>query len=264
MSSTPALRYQTRPMLEIVEEAVAVLRQDAGEYAYIALIGAVPATAAVAVPGVLGGPIAISIIAPLLVLFALATFAASATAFGCVANQLQPDAASAYAGAGRHALSIVRPWLLLMVALWLASYVAATFIGHLGPVPHFVVPLALLVVSGFYAFPRSLSAPAVLDQGLSSRQAAAASAAIVRGQPRRVAVAWALALAPATVVAVLGVLAGFDAINAALAAFFFVGAMPFAGAMMSLLFFEAASQVELAPAPPREARAMPRPAQRRA
>lgn len=247
MSNRRPSAENTRPLLDIIAEAVAVLRQDLGEYGYIALFGAVPAALAVLVPGVIGRPIALAFIGPLVVLIALATFAASSAAFGSVTNHLQPDATSAFAAAARRAPSLLTPWLLLIVALGLASYVGATFVAYIDPVPHIVVPLALVVVSAFYAFPRSLSTAAVFDQDLSSRESVSASVAIVRGETRRVAVGWGLALAPAIVVAALGVLAGFDAINASLAVFFLVGAMPFAAAMMSLLFSEAASQAETMP-----------------
>lgn len=264
MSNSRPGQYETRPLLDIIAEAVAVLRQDLGEYGYIALFGAVPATLAVVVPGVVGRPIALAFMAPLLVIVCVATFAASCAAFGSATNHLQPDAGSAYAAAARRAFPLLKPWLLLVVALWTASYVAATFVGYIDPVPHVVVPLVLIVVSAFYAFPRSLSASAMFDQDLSSREAVAASAAIVRMQSGRVALAWGLALVPAIVVGGMGMLAGFDTINASLAAFFFAGAMPFAAAMMSLLFSEAATQIELAPAAGQRVQAMPHVARRRA
>ena len=62
-------RVFARPLVEILEEALAILRQDASEYAFIGLVGAVAAGMAVLIPALIGGPIAmaLSLIAPLLV-----------------------------------------------------------------------------------------------------------------------------------------------------------------------------------------------------
>ena len=99
MSRTRAARAFTRSMPDLIEETIAILRQDASEYAFIGLVGAFAACMAVLVPGIIGGPIAIALIAPVLVVITSITLATSAAALGVGANQLQPDAGRAFGAA---------------------------------------------------------------------------------------------------------------------------------------------------------------------
>jgi hypothetical protein len=253
-----------RSLLEIVAEAIAILRQDASEYGFIALLGTVPACIAVLIPALVGGPVALSLIAPLVTLTALATLAAAGAALGDASNHLQPDASRAFAAAGRRAIRLLLPWLPLVIGLWAASYAAAAFAEYLGPMPHSVIVLVLAAGAAWYAFPRSMCMPAVFEHDVTSRQSAAASTALVHASRRRVGLAWAIALAPAIATALLAVAGGFDAVSGALVAMFFVAAMPFAAAMMSLLFADAVDRLGVTPAPeppPTQRRKM---AQRRA
>lgn len=238
-----------RPLLEIIEEAVAILRQDASEYAFIGLVGAFAACMAVLVPGIIGGPIAIALIAPLLLFVAVLTLATSAAALGVGSSQLQPDASRAFAAAGLRIVAILRPWLPLAVALGAASYAADAFSSHLGPVPHEAIILALALVSGAYALPRSLCVTALFEHDVSAREALTASAALVRRAGRTVLLAWCVVLSPAITIALLGALAGIDAATGAVIAVLFVGAMPVGAALMSQLFIDAASYTEASPPP---------------
>jgi hypothetical protein len=204
---------------------------------------------AVLIPGLIGGPVALSLIAPLLVIVAVGTLASSAAALGVGANQLQPDAGRAFATAGVRGIGILLPWLPLIAVLGAASYVAAMFSSYLDPVPPEVVMLLMAVASAFYALPRSLGPTALFERDLSSREALRASAALVRQAPRRVGVAWGLVFAPSIIIALLGVLAGIDAATGAVIAVLFVGAMPAGAAMMSQIFIDAAARIEAAPAP---------------
>jgi hypothetical protein len=56
-------------------------------------------------------------------------------------------------------------------------------------------------------------------------------------------------LAPAALMMALSLVVTLDIVTGALVTCFFVGAMPMAAALMSLLFYDAASQIELAPTP---------------
>lgn len=253
-------RAFTRSTAELVEEAVAILRQDASEYAFIGLVGAFGACMAVLIPGIIGGPIAVALIAPLVVAVASLTLATAAAALGVGANQLQPDASRAFATAGLRTSAILRPWLPLAVALGAASYGANGYSSYLGPVPPEAVILALALVGGAYALPRSLYATALFEHDLSVREALRASAAFVRSATRAVATAWCIVLAPAMIVALFGAVAGIDAVTGAVIAVLFVGAMPAGAALMSQIFIDAASHIEAAPAPVRG----PTAAQRRA
>lgn len=240
---------EARPLTEIVEEAAYVLRQDFSEYAYIGLIGAVLASMSVLVPGIIGDAPVLALIGPLVVIAAVLTFATSTAALCVGANQLQPDAAGAFRATLGRAPGVLFPWLPLAGGLTVAGYAGASFAGYLGPVPHVLIPIALVAACACYAFPRSMHAAAMFDQELPSRLADAASAAIVAANTRRVLAAWALAGAPAFVSSALGVVAGFDFVSGALVVFLFVAALPFAAATMSLIFFDIASRVELAPSP---------------
>lgn len=238
-----------RSLPEIIEESIAILRQDASEYAFIGLVGAFAACMAVLVPGLIGGPIAVALIGPLLVIIAALTLATSAAALGVGANQLQPDASRAFAAAGLRIVAILRPWLPLAVALGAASYAADAYSSYLGPVPPEVIILGLALISGAYALPRSLCSTALFEHDLSAREALSASAALVRRATRTIAIAWGVVLAPAIVIALLGGLAGIDAATGAMIAVLFVGAMPVGAALMSQLFIDAASYVEAPPEP---------------
>jgi hypothetical protein len=255
-------RAFARPLLEIIEEAIAILRQDASEYALIGLVGAFAACMAVLIPGLIGGPVALSLIAPLLVLIAVGTLAASAAALGVGANQLQPDAGRAFGAAAGRSIGILLPWLPLIALLGTASYVAATFSSYLGPVPPEAVILMMAAAGGFYALPRSLGPTALFEHDLTSREALHASAVVVRQAPRTIGIAWGIVLAPSLIVALLGALAGIDAATGAIIAVLFVGAMPAGAALMSQLFIDAASRIETAPAPAPK-RGKPAAAQRR-
>src|SRR5512140_2296357 len=134
MSRNQDARIFAPTMLETIADAMAILREDASEYAFIGLAGGASAGIAVLLLGLISGPIAIACIAPLLLLIATGTLATSSAAVGTGVNRLQPDAARAFAEAGRRGVAILRPWLPLAVALGAASYVAAVFAKHMGPV----------------------------------------------------------------------------------------------------------------------------------
>ena len=249
MTTNRTGRVSARPLVEILEEAYAILRQDASEYALIGLVGAFAACMAVLVPALVGGPIALAFIAPALVIIAVATLAASAAAIGVGSNQLQPDAGRAFAAAGARSIAILRPWLPLVVVLGAASYAAAAFSDYLGPVPPEAILLALALVSLAYALPRSLCSTALFEHDLAARESLHASAVIARQAPRTIGIAWGIVLTPSIIVALLGGLAGIDAATGAIIAVLFVGAMPAGAALMSQLFIDAASRIETAPTP---------------
>jgi hypothetical protein len=244
-------RAFTRPLLELIEDGIAILRQDASEYAFIGLVGAFAACMAVLIPGIIGGPIAVALIAPLLVIVAALTLATSAAALGVGANQLQPDASRAFSVAALRFVAVLRPWLPLAVALAVVSYAADAFSSYLGPVPPEAIILLLALLSGAYALPRSLCTTALFEHDLSARDALSASAAVVRRASRTIALAWFIVLSPAIIVVLLGAVAGIDATTGAIIAVLFVGAMPAGAALMSQLFIDAASYVETTPAPAR-------------
>ena len=239
-------RVFARRLPEIIEEAIAVLRQDLPEYMLIGLVGAFAACMAVIIPALIGGPVALALIAPMFVIIAVGTLATSAAALEVGANQMQPDAARAFTAAGLRSIAVLRPWLPLVVALGAASFAAAALAPHLGPVPPEAIILSLVLASGAYALPRCLYATALFERDLSAREALSVSAGLVRRATRTFAAAWCLVLAPAMIAAALGALSGFNTATGAVVAVLFVGAMPAGAAIMSQLFIDAAAPIETA------------------
>jgi len=228
-------------MLEVVTDAMAVLREDASEYAIIGLAGGASAGIVVLTLGVIGGAVATALIAPLLLVVTAVALATSSAAVGAGANRLQPDAARALAEVGVRGLAILRPWLPLAAALGAASYVAASLADYTGPVPPDLFVLTFVAIAAAYALPRSLVCTALFEYDLSVRESVSASAAVERMMTRAVVTAWCIVLAPAILVLALGAVSGIDLVMGAVAAVLLVGAMPAAASLMSTLFREAAT-----------------------
>lgn len=255
MRRPQAMVYESRPLIEIFDEAIVTIRQDVTEYAFIALLGAAPACIFILLAAVIGGPIAISLTAPFVVLMTLATLAASAAAFNCVTANLQPDAQGAYLAAMRRAVPLLLPWLPLMIGLWAAAYATAAFSPEINAwyVPDIAVVATLVVACGFYIFPRSLCASLQFVDQMSPGQSQAASAMIVRRTPKRIWATWGVCMAPALLIGALGMIGGWDPVLGAIMVLFFVAMMPFAAAVFSLLFVDAASSIDFT-AEPRQVR----------
>lgn len=237
-------RVSTRPMPQMIADAIAILQQDASEYAFIGLVGGAAGGIVVLVLALIGGAIAVGCIAPALLLIAVGTLATSSAALGAGANQLQPDASRAFAEAGQRSIAVVRPWLPLAVALGVASYAAAALSSHLGPIPPEAVMFALAAMAAGYALPRSLHATVLFEHNLSAYDALRASTGVARMTTRPVAEAWCIVLAPAILVAALGAVTGIDLITGTIFAVLFVSAMPGGAALMSLIFLEAVAAPE--------------------
>lgn len=245
-----------RPFTEIAAEAVDVLRQDAGEYGYIALLGAIPAAVSVAIAGYVGGAIALALIGPVIVIFAVVTLAASVSAISVGVSHLQPDAMRAYATALARLPAVLLPWVPLAVILGTASAAFVTFRAELHMVPGIALIVAFAALSVPYIMPRALHLPALFAEELSWSEAGRVSAALVSEHSLRVALALTIAALPAELVFGFALLAGFDAAAGALVVLFLVGAMPLAAALLSSIFFGAESDMALeeTPGPPTDAR----------
>lgn len=251
MRNTHAVDVELRPLADIFEEAVGTLQQELSEYSFIALIGAVLGCMAVLVCGVIGTPVALAFIGPVIVLAMVLTLATCAAAFGCVNSHMQPDAGGAALAMLRRLPVLLIPWLPLIIGIGVASYALAAFADQVdrARIPDWTQVLALAALALLYAYPRSLTTVALFDEQYTPSQAQQLSAFIVRSSGRRVWAMWAIALAPATLMAGLSLITSLDSVTGALITCFLVGAMPLAAAMSSLLFYDAASQIELAPSP---------------
>ena len=241
---TNASGGRRRALLEVIDEAIGILRQDAGEYGFIALVGAVPAALAVVIASIIDDPIGLGLMALIIAMAAIVTVTAAASAIRRGAENLQPDAGSAYVDVLAHGFGLLCAWTPLLAGLFTASFVVASFREYFGPVPATTAVPILIGAGVLYGFPRSFYAPALLTGGVSPRQADAASAALVRRMRPVVGIAWAFTLLPALVIAPFGLVAGFDAALGAIVVFIFVGALPVTAALMELLFFEAQALIQ--------------------
>jgi len=232
-----------RPLIEIFDEAIDVVRQDAGEYGFVALVGAICACLAVLVPGLIGGPAGAAAVGPLLSLVALLSFGTGAALVSCAGDQLQPDAAGAFREALRRSPSLLRPWLLLMFALGVAGAGYSLGRAYLGPVPSGIVLLAPVAFAVWYAYPRSVAVTACIEQDLGGVRAERLSLAIAARAGGRLLIVWCALLAPTAAVLAISALGGLDAISGGFVALVFVATLPFAAAVLSPLFAEYASTV---------------------
>ncbi len=251
MRNAPVAELQLRPLADIFDEAVETLRQELSEYSFIALVGSVLGALAVLVCGVINTSVSLSLIGPLVALSALLTLATCAAAFGCVNSHMQPDAGSAALAMLRRLPVIILPWLPLLVGLWAGAYALAAFADVIdrAHVPDTAQVLGLVAIALWYAYPRSLSAVASFDEELAVSQAQGLAAFVAHESGRRLSGMWLIVLAPAALMTALSLVVTLDTVTGALITCFFVGAMPLAAAMTTLLFYDAASQIELAPPP---------------
>lgn len=251
MRNTANADVELRPLSDIFEEAIDTLRQELSEYSFIALVGGVVAGLVVLVCGVIDTAASLSLVPPLVVLSALLTLATCAAAFGSANHQMQPDAGSAAIAMLQRLPVLLLPWLPLLVGLWVASFALSTFSQYLDKthIPGTLQVLAIIALGLVYAYPRSLAAAAAFEEQFSGAQAQSISAFVVRHSGRRIQAMWVVVLAPAALMLGLSLVVGLDTVTGALITCLFVGAMPLAAAMSSLLFYDAASQIELAPSP---------------
>jgi hypothetical protein len=260
MARTQAVSVELRSLSEIFEESVDTLRQELSEYSFIALVGAVAGCLAVLICGVIDSAISLALVGPIILLSALLTMATCVAAFGCVNNHMQPDAGGAAIAMLRRLPALLVSWLPILVGLGAASYALSGFAEYIdrARIPDSAQVLALAGLTMFFVYPRSLVTVALYDDRFTSAQAQQLSAFIVRNSGRRVWTMWLIVLAPAMLMTALSLITTLDTVTGALITCFLVGAMPLAAAMTSLLFYDAASQIELAPTPaataPRTAR----------
>jgi len=233
-----------RTLAEVFDDTVAILRQDAGEYAFAALLGGAPACFGALVLRMIDSPVSVALIPPLVIFAAALTFAAASESFRRVSDNLAPDAAEAYMAVVLRAPLFLRPWFMLAAVLAGVTGVAAFFGDYLNPLASAAVQLAALFFAWVYAQPRTFMILALLTQRCSFRQAEDGSAALVAAESGRVLWAWAIALGPALLLTLLALLAGFGTVSTALAALAAVGLMPVAAVIMSLMFYGALSRAD--------------------
>lgn len=230
---------ERRSFGDMVLAAVAVLRQDAGEFLFIGVIGGLLTTAAAMTLRFAGNDAGLALITPAITLGALLTMAATCSAVRRVEDNLEPDAGAALAATLTRIPLIVWPLAPALLLSALAAFVGVGLRPHIGSLFATAIALVLSAFAAAFLFRRSLYVPALFARGTSSRHAWARAAAVVAAYPLMVGLGWLLALAPTVVLGLLTMQSGFGPAGIAVTSFVFASSMPFAGALMTLLFAQA-------------------------
>ena len=236
-----------RSLAVISADAISMLRQDAAEYAFTGFLGGAAACFAALILRWNDAAATNAMIAPVTILIAALTMSTSTSAMCRATENLQPDAGSAFASVLWRGAAFLRPWLVLGIVLFAAAYALQAFDADLPPWARSAAVAALVAGSMLWALRSSFHAVALVTQrGASGKDAEALGAALAWRSPAPLAAAWAVVLAPAAVVAIVALSAGFGRASTAVCALVFVASMPAAAAMMLLLFIEAATRARAA------------------
>jgi hypothetical protein len=242
MRAYPEQPQQSRSLVDVIGDAVALLHQDIAEYGFAALAGAIGAAFAALVLAVTGGLIGTALIAPVVFVVALITYADTCAAIRRVQDNLEPDAVRAFGDVVLRLPALIQA-LTLPLALSGASVLAGTVAARWAP--DNVVTLGVTFVfaaCGLSAFQRSLYVPALFARETTFAEARARSAAAMRSANALVGACVMIALAPAGLMALVALSAGFGALPVAMASFMLVLCMPLAAAVASLIYDAVALQ----------------------
>lgn len=222
----------------VLQEALAMLVQDASEYAFIGFIGASVTAFVVVVLRLMYNAVADALVLPAVVVMAALTMSAATLAFCRATENLQPDTADALASIASRPLAFLRAWLPLAAGLFAAGLALQLFHGQLAPW-RFAIVMALVAVSTLYAFSRSFYAVALVTQRMSAAEAEAVATALLGRHATAAVLGWLPVLSPALFMVLIAQISGFGPASTAIASFVAVMSMPAGAAVMSLLFFEA-------------------------
>ena len=226
---------RTYTVADIFANALALLRQDAGEYAFVTLIGACAAGFTTFVLRMVGGPVAVPLVAPVIALSALLTMAACVAAVRRVNDNLEPDPVRALGAVVVRLPALVIPVLPSLIALWVAAFSVQWLDDYIGGLLAGVLGIVVALLAVQPIVRRGLYVPALFTRGASVRGATTHAAALMQQLGGIVSVTWVIALAPAGLVAFVALAAGFGVVSTTLAAFAIVACMPLAAAMLSLI-----------------------------
>jgi hypothetical protein len=130
----------------------------------------------------------------------------------------------------------VPAFLPALILLWVAGYGSILLSDMIGGLAATGAALAGSAFAVSWSFKRSLYITAMFARETALRDAATRGFSVLRDAQAAVAVTWLIALAPTLIVSVGALAFGFGPASAAIVAFVFVGSMPLAGAMLSLLY----------------------------
>jgi hypothetical protein len=234
---------QRRTVADIIVDALAVLHQDAAEYAFAAVIAAVAAAFAAIVLPASGGIVGAALVPPAVFTVATLMYAHSCAAVRRAQENLEPDAIRAF-----FAVLARLPAILPPLTLPLALSGATVLVGAIAAkwAPNSVVTLAAVIVfavCGVSSFQRSLYVPALFARNVNFAEARALGAAAMKTASALIGACFVIALAPAALLALLALATQFNPATTAVASFALVASMPVTGAVATLVFEGLAPQL---------------------
>jgi hypothetical protein len=232
-----------RSVADIIVDALAILHQDAAEYAFAALLGAIAAAFAALVLPAAGGIVGLGLMAPAVFIVAVVTYANTCAAVRRAQENLEPDAVRAFFAVLARMPAVLPPLALPLVLTGvsvLAGVIAAKW------APNSVMTLAVIIVfavAGLSAFQRSLYIPALFARNVSFADARLLGGAAMRKAGVLVGACFTIVMAPAALFAMLALATGFSFAATAVAVFAFVASMPIAATIATLIYDGIAPQV---------------------
>lgn len=236
MRTYPDEARRSRTVADIIADALALLHQDIAEYGFAGLIGAIGAAFLALILSTAGDLVGQALIAPAVFIIALVTYAHTCAAIRRVQDNLEPDAVRAFFAVLARLPALVKP-LTLPLALSGASVLAGVIAAKWAP--DSVVTLAVIIafaLAGLSSFQRSLYVPALFARNTTVPDARSRGAGAMRAAGALVCACFAVALAPAALMALVALSTGFGALSTAAAAFVLVACTPLAAAIASLIY----------------------------
>lgn len=233
-----------RTLASIFEDAIALLMQDASEYAFTGFLGGAAACFAAIILRFIDSDASNALVAPVAIVIAGLTLSTSTSAMCRAAENLQPDAGHAFVSVLARPIAYLRPWLGIAVALFAATYALESVSGIPGWARSACVTV-LAAGAAAAALPYSFHAVALVTQRGTAQEAATAGSALARRSRAPLAAAWSVAMAPALLATLLGLGTGFGRASSGIWALVFAASMPLAAAVMALMFVEAAERVQV-------------------
>lgn len=246
----PPAETRGKTPVDIITDGLALLHQDIAEYAFAGFIGAILA-AFVAVVLSTGGVIGQALIAPAVFSVAILTYANTCAAVRRAQDNLEPDAVRAFFSVLARVHALFTP-LTLPLALSGAAVLAVVGFSRWAPVS--VLTLAAIVVfayCGLTSFQRVLYIPALFARNVTMLQARVLGYETLKKSTLLMAACFAIALAPAGLMALIGLAASFGTLSTGATAFVFVMCVPLAASTASIVYEGLAPQAAEAPRPRR-------------
>jgi len=236
MRTYPDEARRPHTIVDIVAGALALLHQDIAEYGFAGLIGAIGAAFLALILSTAGGLAGQALIAPAVFIIALVTYANTCAAIRRVQDNLEPDAIRAFSAVLARLPVLIRP-LALPIALSGASVFGGVIAAKWASAS--VVTLAVIIafaLAGLSSFQRSLYVPALFARNATVPDARSRGGDAMRSAGALVCACFAVALAPAALMALVALSTGFGALSTAATAFVLVASMPLAAAIASLIY----------------------------